>query len=128
MTDDLVTWLRAALDDEEQAAREALDIDSRCFPSPEFAVDYQWARLTRHTSGGHGTGFAPGAPSPARVLREVEAKRRILAGHDGIHRCIDGGFAGGSNDAHDMLGPCRVAAILAPMYVDRDGYREEWAP
>lgn len=60
---------------------------------------------------------------PARVLREVEAKRWIVGEHrpDGADPC----------DAHDASmrsSPCETLRWLALPYSDRPGYQEEWKP
>jgi hypothetical protein len=60
---------------------------------------------------------------PARVLREVEAKRRIVVS-----------FAAGMADTPLQRGTERYAIVrmvlrlLALPYSDRLGYREEWRP
>ncbi|MFD9564369.1 DUF6221 family protein [Streptomyces sp. NPDC059994] len=63
---------------------------------------------------------------PARVLREVEAKRRLLAVHrpyvdEPDQACL--GCAGGI-----MWRSCPVWRALAAVYADRPGYRQEWRP
>jgi hypothetical protein len=70
--DDLITWLRAQLDEDERVARAEVDL-LRDYPYPEdFRVEYQWVRMARHPHGGVSTMFAPGVPSPERMLAEVE--------------------------------------------------------
>jgi hypothetical protein len=57
---------------------------------------------------------------PTRVLREVAATRRILAGHESDW-CIcqlEGGAMKGA--------PCSLLKNLAAHYIDRPGYKEEW--
>lgn len=64
---------------------------------------------------------------PARVLREVEAKRRILEHHsestlpNGIHlgTCM-------TCDNWEM--PCPTLRLLADPYSDHPDFRSEWAP
>lgn len=87
MSDDLATWLLAAIDEEERVARETGDdpVDS----------EHQ-ARWT-----------------PARVLAECEAKRRII----GTLR-----DEGGDRLFADIF------RLLALPLADRPGYREEWKP
>jgi Family of unknown function (DUF6221) len=115
--DDLLAFLRERLDEDEQVAQAALDIDARVFAPPEFTVTYQWARMTRHQSGGRGTGFEPGAPSPARVLADVAAHRAIVD-------WIDGELA---DDATQQM-PWDLACHLAAVHADHPDFREEWRP
>jgi hypothetical protein len=51
---------------------------------------------------------------PARVLREVEAKRQMLAFHDRAH-------------PHDG-DPCTTQRLLVLPYADHPDYRPEWKP
>jgi hypothetical protein len=107
--EDLVTWLRAQLDEDERVARRAAD----------FRFNYQ---------GGSGVGdtlirrFA----DPKRALAEVDAKRRILEQHpeDGEGFCGDGIGLVGCKWAH----PCPTLRLVALPYADRPDYREEWGP
>jgi hypothetical protein len=58
---------------------------------------------------------------PARVLREVEAKRRILAEHYPQDPC----------DAHDPSFntiPCDTLLLLALPHSDHPDYKEDWRP
>jgi len=72
---------------------------------------------------------------PTRVLREVEAKRKILDGFMPCPQCLAGqrciphdSSAGTSSwrflDDRDE----RTARLLASPYADQPGYREEWKP
>ncbi len=98
---DLVAFLRARLDEDEAEARETADADA------EFWSDVK----------GDGTYFD--RFGPARVLREVEAKRVIIA------ECEPRARAG--------IGAARMAAqrtlrILATVYRGHPDYRPEWKP
>jgi hypothetical protein len=57
---------------------------------------------------------------PARVLREVEAKRALLTGHEGVHRCDWGEHRGGD------FTPCKQVVTLAAVYRDHPDYDPEW--
>lgn len=59
---------------------------------------------------------------PARVLREVEAKRRILELHVFGERVCDQC----SNDWHTEMRPCLTLRALALPFADHPDYREEW--
>jgi hypothetical protein len=68
---------------------------------------------------------------PARVLRDVEAKRRILDLHarreDNVAERL--GFT--APDMCELCGetwPCRTVCLLALPFADHPGYHEEWKP
>lgn len=83
----------------------------------------------------------------ARVLREVEAKRRIVELHGIVHRNI--GWLEGGDDEYDEIpvcglcvpkhshyrrredvpeGPCPTLRLLALPHADHPDYREGWKP
>lgn len=69
----------------------------------------------------------PGGWSPARVLAEVDAKRRILDGFEPALAQEELDPADMENQA--VLGTLeRVAALLALPYAEHPDYRPEWAP
>jgi hypothetical protein len=128
MSEDLVTWLRAQLDEDEVGARAVKD---RSEPWPGvWRADGDSAVRTHCgwvlTHGRQGSPLAPGFTkhvarwNPARALAEVEAKRRILGW---VERAIAITEADGYNlFCEDLL------RLLALPYADRDGYRKEWRP
>jgi hypothetical protein len=84
---------------------------------------------------------------PARVLRETDAKRRLLDDHPIVPRDVEptvingeeiGGpyYPFGCGNCHtepdspevNGFGYCLTWRALASVYADRDGYRDEWAP
>ncbi|MET9099972.1 DUF6221 family protein [Streptomyces antibioticus] len=130
-------WLGAQLDEDERIARAAGGID--------------WLRTERpgetvaiFDSNGEPVVYDEGWPSdgqqahivahdPVRVLREIEAKRRIMECHEPwvagngdtiCGRCgrehIDGRPGGHF--------PCQTLRLLALPYAHRPGYRDEWRP
>lgn len=133
--DDLVTWLRAQLDEDERVARSATSA-----PWTAKRADRSvYAQETSVVMGGHDGGWyvvpcdmesGEGAESgdaqhiarwdPARVLAEVEAKRRILGlWSDGADfPDFSGGYQAAAEDA--------ISAMAQP-YAGREGWREEWA-
>ncbi|WP_075737515.1 DUF6221 family protein [Streptomyces acidiscabies] len=144
--DDLATWLRACLDEDERLAREATAgpwsrMGQRVLdPSPPsdrlgigMAVGHAAATADFNETAEH-----IAEHDPARVLREVDAKRRIVAEHpagagwdgrdvDGLvcRTCAEDSSDGGrSGDPF----PCTTLRLLALPYADRPGYREEWRP
>jgi Family of unknown function (DUF6221) len=117
----IVEFLLARIGEEEAVARDAQDAAS--VYGPDFEITYDWARYTRHkTSGGSGTGFYPGAPSPARVLAECEAKRRIVADRVRSDRNTnDDEWQMGYSDAN-----CSAVFALAAIDADHPDYDTRW--
>jgi hypothetical protein len=131
----LTEFLTARLDEDEASARAVRDNSS--------PWRGQWRAADGHfleTYSGLVLALAPGfrstdqpgefAPGvldhiarhdPARALREVEAKRRILSEHssadsDWCHACESG------------TGACMTLRILADVYSGHPGCRDEWNP
>lgn len=79
---------------------------------------------------------------PARVLREIDAKRKLLILHRPVRRTdfvtADGCPAGtlmvchecdaNTTDADWPDTPCWTLRLLAAPYADRPGYKEDWRP
>jgi hypothetical protein len=131
--DGLVEWLRAQLDEDEQAARRAGDsfrqvgetgvIVATEGDRAEECASANWAGIAEHIV----------RHDPARVLREIDAKRRILAECAYWH----GKLAKEAVDPSPMPFPALgevldavtpILRALALPYADRPGYREEWRP
>lgn len=124
---DLVAWLRAQLDEDERLAP---------FGAPAWSVTGR-----RNVADDNGDTVAMAADraeadhiarwDPARVLREVEAKRRIIELHPLVtYTDEEPGYRQILND-HTCPGrqaPCTTLRLLALPYADRPGYRQEWAP
>jgi hypothetical protein len=148
--DDLVRWLSEQLDEDERIARavrvphdwhqgpgddpEWTDAEMVCMWPPEFHTPYERDKHWRGL-GVEGAELAAhiAAHDPARVLREIDAKRRLVECHEPwtasngdtiCGRCgrehIDGRPGGHF--------PCQTLRLLALPYADRPGYREEWRP
>lgn len=102
--DDLITWLRAQLDDDERVARQMLAEPGGVYleaQTPDVNVATVVAHLDRWT--------------PKRVLAEVDAKRQRID-------WIEGELADDSmNETARWL-----ARLEALPYAGRPGYREEW--
>ncbi|WP_406420887.1 DUF6221 family protein [Streptomyces sp. NBC_00842] len=113
--DDLVQFLRDRLDEDARDAEAAGD--SWYGYEPEQQIAFVSVADARHIA----------RHDPARVLREVEAKRQLLR----IHRryvdepdqaCL--GCAGGIV----WETSCPVVRLLALPYADHPDYREDWRP
>lgn len=114
MSDDLIVWLRAALDEDERVADEApWHLDQREWP---FWVDVDDERDMDSTCAyrDHFT--------PARALAEVAAKRRLLDLHPISSRGWEDHFCRSGQV------PCQTVRLLALSYADRLGYQEGWRP
>lgn len=117
--DDLVQWLTACLDEDERLARATRMNKITAHVSFNDTKSLSWG-------GDHDTFSTEGmlaplaehiaAHDPARVLREVEAKRRIVDRYAWLREHGDTG------------GTAWVLPLLALPYADRPGYREEWRP
>lgn len=115
--DDLVTWLRAQLDEAN---------------TDLHTVECGWHQ---REFGHEGTDCTCGAPE--RLRAEVEAKRLLLDGHES-ERGVVGyttvevlpqyGTVCAECGTHSSpeLWPCRHVRLLALPYAERPGYREEW--
>ena len=140
---DLVEWLRAQLDEDERIARAAsagpwstrwngqdheLVAPSRTHPIAEWTytiVTQEPGASTQRTECDTADADHIARHDPARVLREVEAKRRLVALHARAHhQCVT---EDGPTQWH-AADPCTTLHLLASPYADRPGYREEWRP
>ncbi|WP_406444497.1 DUF6221 family protein [Streptomyces sp. NBC_01613] len=119
--DDLVQWLGEQLDEDTERATTAAEEDG-----PDWRYDGH-AVVTRR----EGDLVAVGSQEfmepfrgehiaewdPARVLREIDAKRRVITGLQHLTHSEDP-FV--SSIADDSL------RLLAEPYADRPGYQESW--
>ena len=132
--DDLVAWLREQVDEDERVARAAMHR-----PRSHPPTIGHWGYVHEDLVDGDGLVLAPrvwipaaehiARHDPARVLREVAAKRRILDWHRHatFYREPIGPTCEVCGD-HDGEDWCQTLRLLALPYADRDGYRSEWAP
>jgi hypothetical protein len=119
----LVEFLRARLDEDERAAREAISALS-CEDGVPVWPDYQtYSDGDLNIAYDYLTRF-----QPARVLREVEAKRQVIAEH-APNRHGDCRTCGGSDSCGCMGGvdhPCDTLRLLALPYAARPDYDPAW--
>ncbi|MFF6966270.1 DUF6221 family protein [Streptomyces anthocyanicus] len=133
MTDDLSQWLRAQLDDDERTARAASWTDDanawHAEPSPYGARGnaQRWyvedamddgvvSHVDPRASDDEGVARHIARHDPARVLREIDAKRQIVDRYAWLREHGDTG------------GTAWVLPLLALPFADRPGYRDEWRP
>lgn len=128
----IVEFLEARLDEDEEVARDAAGWDS----SGQVRDEGMWLREgvnsvidSSRRMVVFGDGSAPDDSQathivrhdPACVLREVAAKRAIMAEH---------GIDEDPCDAHDAMYesvPCDVILNLAAIYLDHPDYQPEWS-
>ncbi|MFI1562170.1 DUF6221 family protein [Streptomyces sp. NPDC020490] len=152
--DELVRWFGEQLDEDERIARVAATLavptlgamNWRSVEGPSDAGGTYWCITTTPPNDTApvvelvGSGMSGGgvheeavarhiaAHDPARVLREIDAKRAVLALHtqsirdDGCQVCD---VPGGRRLRPDA---CTTVRLLAVVYADRPGYRETWRP
>ncbi|MBO1337269.1 DUF6221 family protein [Streptomyces sp. VRA16 Mangrove soil] len=119
--DDLTKWLGAQLDEDARAASSWHTLECDIHAYLEGDAESVKATMAMFHA-------APGAVCdcdvPARVLREVDAKRKIVNLMSGLLATADGGAEagpyGGLGAAEDTL------HLLALAYADRPGFNEEW--
>lgn len=149
--DDLIAFLRARLDEDKAVAR-AVEVphdwhpgpgdddpewapeELVCMWPPEFHTSYEedkhWRGLTTESAE---LAAHIARHDPARVLREVEAKRRIVECHE-PWTAANGDIICGRCGREHIDGrpgghfPCQTLRLLALRYADHPSYREEWRP
>lgn len=119
--EDLVTWLRAQLDEDKRVARQVMAEPGG------FYIEAETDDVNVMTIGAHVYRW-----TPKRVLAEVEAKRRILDLADdatSLDMSVDMDRRVGRRDEtkEPYVGD-EILRQLALPYDDRPGYREEWRP
>ena len=136
VTTDLIAFLRARLDEDEWSARHAFADHNSATPN--------WCEPTTGVvdTGGPGIedliaiGDGPIARhvarhDPARVLAEVDAKRRIIDDHPILTawkictRCSD---FHNTEPVNKIPGPCLTLRLLALPYNTHPDYQKTWAP
>ncbi|WP_199548716.1 DUF6221 family protein [Streptomyces sp. N35] len=116
MTDDIVQWLGAQLDEDKEFTQDCITGAGRWRAMGDSVLSDANEEIVTVTSMQNAEHIA--RHDPARVLREIDAKRQLLA--DLVH-------------AAESLGPewfgDRALHLLALPYADRPGYdAERWTP
>ncbi|WP_113699700.1 DUF6221 family protein [Nonomuraea lactucae] len=122
--DELITFLRERLDEDERVASTAGDGgDCGTWTTTGETVDFDQYEI----SGFHpSTGAHVARHDPARTLREVEAKKRILDELEGfIAEAEDLPQDERNADKAEGFGILRLMALP---YSDHPAYQEEWRP
>ena len=152
--DDLVRWLGEQLDEDERTARDAsADGDGRWSYVETRGGDHKVVDSLGYTITGHYDIEAQpyfcephiARHDPARVLREIDAKRQVLTGYtktverveelDALRERLKARGQDVFMTEMDRASAIHkrdvlhgVLQILALPYADRPGYREEWRP
>jgi len=132
MTDDLITFLRARLDEDQAVAQAATAGPWTTMGQRVMAPSPPSTRPGVGMAAGHAAASADfnetaahiARHDPARVLAEVEAKRILLGDHERFvaeRRRMMGGW-----DSYPEASP--VLTAFAAAYADHPDYREEWRP
>lgn len=113
MSAELITFLRARLDDDEAVLRSCAGgvprwrAEDIAIFGPDLSPEVR-AHIARH--------------DPARVLKEIEAKREVVRLYERAYDyapTFTSGFAAAMEDA---------LLMFALAYADHPDYREEWRP
>jgi hypothetical protein len=147
----LEEFLRARLDEDERLADRAASLCG-CHPSapswtfkdgdgptdgriliaddPHPNIKRKLSRRWNNTYEGLFAAEHIARHDPARVLAEVEVKRRIIDLHGGDgHECIEHTDEQGDLlDAFTPEHPCPTLRLLARPYASHPDYRDEWCP
>lgn len=125
---ELVRWLGEQITEDERIVREANTSPEMVTGIPGSYAAAPVALLIAEFAG------------PARVLREIDAKRRLLALHEpsrNVGRDSDPDDPATFVDCcgwcqttvvQDGDWPCETLRLLVLPYSDRPGYRDEWRP
>jgi len=148
---EIVEFLTACLDEDERIARavrvphdwhqgpggdpEWTDAEMVCMWPPEFHTPYERDKHWRGL-GVEGAELAAhiAAHDPARVLREIDAKRRQVGwcveviGERDLSGYGEQGFLRDDPDALAVTLAVETLRLLASVFSDRPGCRSEWAP
>jgi hypothetical protein len=129
--DELIAWLRQQLDEDERVARAA---DSGRWLPEDKGITFEYraddfhggeaqARLVADTRANQ---WHIANWDPARVLAEVEAKRRILEAAPDEGDSVRYGNWASCGDGCAATVQLEVIKLLAQPYAGQPGWREEW--
>ena len=132
---DLVTFLRARLNEDEQTARLAANDARGMGIAYDEPVHWRNSDGNLYLDGGYGSGIAVGGygcqigdevvnhiarHDPARVLTDIAARRAIIDLHVDRAECTRCEWF------DDELYPCDTLKLLATVYASHPDYRKEW--
>jgi hypothetical protein len=125
VTDGLVQWLG------EQVDQDAAPIPMPAWHEPFCLDPYIWGGTCGYCGADEDPGNVTYQERSPRALWEVNAKRQIVARYE--FACEQATRLKQSEEEREswvkVAGALQSCALsLAMIYVDRPGYREEWAP
>ena len=148
---EIVEFLAACLDEDERIARAAGGRSEQVWEADLSGKDPlgmpSWPVAVRYVTDGRLRGAVANLPvmnersedrmvhiavhDPARVLREIDAKRRIVQALESAEVAVRNTEPG--KEPHELMtgavNSLRAAVrMLAAVYADRPGFREEWLP
>jgi len=140
--DELVRWLGQQYDKDERIARAACwdeqsDVWTARPPQDRYeryvVVDYLddgVVVVTPENADADGVGQHIAEHDPARVLREIDAKRQLIALHQEVEdpEEMQDYCATCEVTGNYPYYPCATLRLLALPYADRPGYRDDWRP
>ncbi|WP_129769847.1 DUF6221 family protein [Streptomyces sp. L-9-10] len=156
--DDLVAFLRARLDEDEQVALESIGQTGVMLAGADAASVSVWRVVERQATGTfvtardqwdrvtevvptYGGMYAEhiARHDPARVLREIDAKRQIVKAHGvavlraggGAQHFVTATVCRSCEPNHqfpEQSWPCPTLRLLALPYADHPDHLEDWQP
>jgi len=131
--DELITWLKAQIDDDERLAQRAgashprWSYDRETFTVSSGAYPIAAGKDRRGTPINDVDGEHIARHDPARVLADVAAKRAIVDLHSPHnHGACPTCWRTSPRSSMREDFPCRTLRLLATAYADSPGWREEW--
>lgn len=131
MTDDLVVFLKARLDEDETVARAALDATTS-YDVEDSAVE-EFARLAVNEGAREEVSEHLVRHDPKLVLADIASKRQLIEAGDDLVRehentiCNDE-FAAGRFCGRARSYQSELLRLLALPYAGHPHHREEWRP
>lgn len=151
--DELVQFLRARYDEDEQIARRAGGRSEHTWEADLSGKDPNglpsWPIAVRYTTGGRLRGAVANLPimqersedrmvhiarhDPARILRDIKARRQLVEVHHAdLIEVVNADREERSDywcaECDGEPFPCRTLRLLASVYADHPGYRAKWRP
>lgn len=133
-TTGLIEFLNARLDEDEQSAQAVIDEVGAVRvgePYDDGSGIAEVDAFPSYSAGHRASELAFMAHwQPARMLREVAAKRQIIAEHTcpcPDDDCQDCGACSGGHHDDPTQTPCDTLRLLTTIYSDHPDYRKEWS-
>lgn len=131
----ITEFLTARYDEEAFIADIALMLGQTHEHDPDrgnatVTLKWRWGLVVEYSDRSrHAQSLVAGAPTPARVLADIAAKRAIMAEHGDTHECS--GPSGGLTfdpalQGDDWGGPCNTLRHLASPYAEHPDFDPAW--